>query len=178
MFKTGRDHEERQETRTSTTIVETERSRFAPGALAGDEPLIGHQIDPDAEESMLDDALVAAEEQEAEGGEDEAPALIPATLADQRGVGIVRLVWDADGEVIETMGSWRPLEGSRDALPVVGTEARFTGNVYLGPQRSVPVDTRVVISGGATYTDVHGNDVTLVRFTAPGLVADHRFART
>jgi hypothetical protein len=91
-------------------------------------------------------------------------------------MGILRLVWDADGQVIETMGSWRPLEGAGETPPT-GTHVRFAGPLFVDGGRSVPIDTDVVISGGGTYTDVSGNEITLIRFDAPSLVADSRFAR-
>lgn len=165
--------------RAVVRTAEAERSRFAPGPLAGIEPLVDHPIDPDADERLLDQAIGAldATEDQDKAVTDQAPALEPATLAEQRGLGILRLVWDADGVVIETMGSWRPLEGA-DEVPPSGTTARYAGSLYLNGGRSVPIDTDVVISGGGTYTDVNGASVTLVRFDAPSLVADSRFART
>jgi hypothetical protein len=156
--------------------VEAERSRFSPAPLAAEEPLIGHVMDPDADETLMEDALVAAEEDEASSDDSRAPALQPATLFEQRGMGIVRLVWDADGTVIETMGSWRPLEGAGETPPA-GTNTRFAGSLFIDEGRSVPIDTDVVITGGGTYTDVSGNELTLIRFEAPSLVADSRFAR-
>lgn len=176
MFKTRHDRATSTETHSPTSEVEAERSRLSPGPLAGVEPLIDHAIDPDADETLIDDALTAANEQDRAEPTDQAPALVAATLAERRGLGIVRLVWGTDGEVIETMGSWRPLEGAEDAPPA-GTQARFVGTLYLDGRRSVPIDTDVVISGGGTYIDLDGNEVRLVRFTAPSLVADSRFAR-
>ncbi|HET8986312.1 MAG TPA: hypothetical protein VFN03_11175 [Trueperaceae bacterium] len=188
MFKTGQDRATRTQTRSQMEAVEAERSRFSPAPLAGEEPLIGHVMDPDADERIMDEALIADEafiEDEALMGDADddasahggrAPALQPATLAEQRGMGIVRLVWDADGNVIETMGSWRPLEGAGETPPA-GSSARFAGTLFVDGGRSVPIDTDVVISGGGTYTDVSGNEITLIRFDAPSLVGDGRFAR-
>lgn len=178
MFKTGDDRTRPTETRspTETVPIETERSRISPAPLAGVEPLVGHTIDPDADENAVGDALDRATREQDSAAVAPAPALEPATLAEQRGLGILRLVWNSDGEVIETMGSWRPLEGPHE-IPPTGTNARFVGSLYLEGGRSVPIETDVVISGGGTYTDLDDNQVTLVRFDAPNLVADSRFAR-
>ena len=180
MFKTGDERRGPKENRSITGAVdmpvETERSRFSPTPLAGMEPLTGHAIDPDADETSLDEALRSHAVENEQGAAAPAPALEPATLAEQRGLGILRLVWNSEGEVIETMGSWRPLEGI-DEIPPTGTQARYVGSLYVDGGRSVPIDTEVVISGGGTYIDLDDNEVTLVRFDAPSLVADSRFAR-
>ena len=160
--------------------AEEERSRFSPTPLAGVEPLPGHEVDPDEVEEMLDDAFVAAEEDEQAAGSTttEPPALVAATLGDGRGLGVLRLVWGSDGGVIDTMGSWRELEAPLGEPDLVeGQRSRFVGSLYLDEGNSVPIDTEVVVSGRGEYVDVHGEPVSLVRFTAPGLIGDERFAK-
>lgn len=160
--------------------AEEERSRFSPSPLAGVEPLLGHEVDPDEVEQMLDDAFVAAEEDEHAAGSTttEPPALVAATLGGGRGLGVLRLVWGSDGSVIDTMGSWRELEAPLGSLePLEGQRSRFVGSLYLEEGNSVPIDTDVIVSGRGSYVDVHGEPVSLVRFTAPALIGDERFAR-
>lgn len=148
--------------------AEEERSRFSPTPLAGVEPLPDHIGDPDE-----------VEEDEQTGGtaHTEAPALVAATLGDSRGLGVVRLVWGSDGDVIDTMGSWRETETAGDMGTVVeGQRSRFVGSLYLGEGNSVPIDTEVIVSGRGEYVDLHGERVSLVKFTAPALLGDERFA--
>lgn len=159
--------------------AEEERSRFVPAPLAGVEPLPDRIVDPDEVEESIDDALIAAKEDEQTSGtaHTEAPALVAATLGDSRGLGVVRLVWGSDGDVIDTMGSWRETETAGDMSDVVeGQRSRFVGSLYLGEGNSVPIDTEVIISGRGEYVDVHGERVSLVKFTAPALLGDERFA--
>ena len=178
-FEEHRTENVRRTPRSPTGEAEVERSRFSPYPLAGDEPLRDHEIDPDEVEEMLDDALIAAEEDEQSDGEAEAepPALVSATLGDRRGLGVMRLVWDSEGDVVDTMGSWRQLEESPDGMDVIsGERSRFVGALHLAEGNSVPIDTEVIITGRGEYTDVHGERVRLVRFEAPSLVGEERFA--
>mgnify|MGYP000912732717 FL=1 len=159
--------------------AEEERSRFSPAPLAGVEPLPDHVVDPDEVEESIDAALVAAEEDEQGSGtvHTEPPELVAATLGDSRGLGVLRLVWGSDGDVIDTMGSLREMETTGDREGVVaGQRSRFIGSLYLGEGNSVPIDTEVIVSGRGEYVDVNGERVSLVKFTAPALLGDERFA--
>ena len=185
MFRTGVDRtrptDERSPTGEAELPLDSESARISAAPMAGVEPLIDHEVHPDADEKTVDDALhrdtVEAAGALGSGAGDPPPALVPATLADHRGLGILRLVWNAEGEVIETMGSWRPLEGVGD-IPASGTHAHYAGDLYVAGGQHIPIETEVVVSGGSTYVDLDDNQVTIVRFTAPSLVADSRFARS
>src|SRR5690606_17937673 len=68
--------------RSAIGSAEVERSRFSPAPLAGADPRPGHTPVQGEVEEMLDEALIAAEENEQAGGaiSNEAPALVSAVL--------------------------------------------------------------------------------------------------
>ena len=102
----------------------------------------------------------------------EAPAMKPATLDGIRGTGIVTILRDADGEVVEANGTFRPADtgGTLDELRGAVAQGRlvlYRGTIIDpaagdGPHGDVRVE--VAVTGVARYRDIEGGERIYVNF--------------
>lgn len=109
----------------------------------------------------------------ARGEREDAPELGPARLGDLHGIGILTVVRDANGSLVDANGTWR------EEVPTLSFEelqARLPGGsamTYEGPMigrtegaQSEQVRLQVVVTRHGEYEDYEGNAIRLVNFVA------------
>src|SRR5690606_29598222 len=108
------------------------RDKVYPAPMAGVEPVVGREIDPAGEGLSVEDA----ELKERADGQAAEPtmelSMTAARLGGSAGLGLLREIRAADGDVAQVPGSWRP-EGEADDLPsglATGRTLRFEGPLH------------------------------------------------
>lgn len=146
--------------------IEDERARLYPAPLAGVEPLEGHAVDPDAEEVSVEDALI---KERANAGWEQSGQLEtrPATFDGAQGLGVMRVVRSADGDVVEVPGTWRPGDGSRyDGHVQVGDVFTYMGPLHVGDGSMRDVTEQVRVTSTGRYVTEDGEEYDIVNFEA------------
>jgi hypothetical protein len=107
------------------------------------------------------------------GDSDEAPSLRPAVLGRLEGVGLLTVVHDADGKLVDADGSWRPGDETvsmpeLEATFPAGLITTFAGTMLeargAGPARDVSL--QVVVTRVGEYEDYEGRPLRIVNFIA------------
>jgi hypothetical protein len=107
------------------------------------------------------------------GDRDEAPSLGPAVLGRLEGRGLITVVHDADGNLVDADGSWRPGDETAtmaelEATFPAGSITTYAGTMIEsrgdGPSRDVSM--QVVITRLGEYEDDAGRPVRIVNFIA------------
>ncbi|MDF1522417.1 MAG: hypothetical protein P1P87_06295 [Trueperaceae bacterium] len=99
------------------------------------------------------------------------PALRPAVLGRLEGTGLIVVVRDAEGDVVDVDGTWRPGDerASREELRTTfpeGSTARFVGTrVEARGQTGEEVNVEVVIERHGTYETDDGRTLHIVAFS-------------
>jgi hypothetical protein len=99
------------------------------------------------------------------------PALRPAVLGRLEGLGLITVVHDAAGDVVDVEGSWRPadetatLDELRETFPV-GSVTTFAGVLVEGRHDTPAEDVsmQVVIKRHGEYEDDEGRPLRVVNF--------------
>ena len=162
---------------TEQRVTETRATeRLYPAPLAGIEPLEGHVMDPDGEESTVEEAeLKARSDEQAVAGSMEL-TMSEALLDGQEGLGLLREVRDANGEITEIPGSWRPGVGVIGALEdwQTGRASSFEGSLHKADGTVEHVRSDVTVTSVGEYRTDDGERLQLVNFEAavPGML-DH-----
>ena len=164
----GFDERSREPLAPNDTLhdIEDERARLYPAPLAGVEPLEGHAVEPDAEEVSVEDALI---KERADAGWEQSRELdtSAATFDGSPGLGVMRVVRSADGDVVETPGTWRPGDGTRfDGRIQVGAVVTYEGPLHVGDGRVRDVSEQVRVTSTGRYVTEDGEEYDIVNFEA------------
>lgn len=133
-----------------------------PGVQAG----VPFHHDQEADVEEEDDALLLRVDPNLP-----TPELRPATLGDVQGQGLLMVLRDADGDVVEADGSWRPddpemsVDDVRDAFPE-GSAKTFEGARIEGRDEATAedVELEVVVRRVAEYAYDDGTRHAVVNF--------------
>ncbi len=146
--------------------VEDQRSRLYPAPLAGVEPLEGHAVDPDAEETAVADAVI---KERAGSGWELAGELdtLPARLGGEEGLGVMREVRSADGVAVSMPGTWRPPAGDTPMDRFAAGEVlRYEGPLHHGDGTVEQVAEDVRVTSAGRYVTEDGEEYHIVNFEA------------
>ena len=146
--------------------VDDQRARLYPAPMAGVEPLEGHAVAPDAEETSLEDAVI----KDRTGAGWELSGELdtrPARLGGEDGLGVMREVRSADGVAVSMPGTWRPPAGEvpRDRFPA-GAVVRYEGPLHHGDGTIEEVTEDVRVTSAGRYVTEDGEEYHIVNFEA------------
>jgi hypothetical protein len=116
---------------------------------------------------------VESEKREVRGEREEVPDLGPARLGDLEGVGLLTVVRDAAGGLIDANGSWREHEPTMTLEELKARLPAGSATTYEGPMvqqqfegASDHVRVTAVVTRHGEYEDYEGTVIRLVNFVA------------